>query len=321
MKVSPSRLNTFLKCPQQYVLEYLQEERPPRVPFLPADFGTFVHEVIELVIKSPDENPIDILSKKYVKVFGEDVYNSVQEYADTYHSAVRDTLQHGETIGKSYRSPSMTNYFKFKHGDKLVNRYRAVLGHEAVDAYPFWDDAHRCLEYFLKWHSKYDGKLSMSEQKLEGVVLGYVGKEPVYFNGVIDFIHAGDDELLIVDFKTNSKPYDDAYISFSTQLGMYAVAGESFFGKLPRVGYLELRQCKFTVKDVDEEELKRYKEFFNVVFKSMRKFEKAYAKHKAKGGSDDKFLITYSDRFPVGSATTQGCPCNFLSSCIFKDKS
>ena len=317
MKVSPSKLNTFLHCPQTYMLEYLQEERPPQQPFLPADFGVFVHKVLELAINEPEEDAHDILAREFVKVFGAEVYHSVLDYAYEYQKAIKDTIKYGKTIGKDYKAPEMTGYFKRTYGNQLVNLFNAVLGHDEVNAYAFWDDAYRCVSNFEEWYKGYDGELSMSEHKLNNVVLADVG-EYVYFNGIIDFINKGDDDFIIVDFKTNRTPYDESFTSFSTQLGMYAVAGRKAFGKLPTVGYLELRTGKFTVKQISQEDLDRYEDYFFEVYKEMSNFEIDYKNHKKAGGDDYDFLINYSHRFPVGALQVQGCPCKFIDSCIFK---
>jgi hypothetical protein len=127
-----------------------------------------------------------------------------------------------------------------------------------------------------------------------------------------------DEELFIIDFKTNRTPYDASFTSFSTQLGMYSLASEVAFGKLAKVAYLELRTGAFTVKDTKPEDQVTYRRYYETVLMQLFDFEQNYKKHKKKGGTDKDFLMNYSHRFPVGALQVQGCPCQFLDQCIFK---
>lgn len=321
MTVSPSRLNTFLHCPQTFVLEYLQPERPPQVPTMPTVFGVFVHAVIEDYYNNYDEDMTiyDHLAMAFAKEFGIDTYHAVVDYSGEYEKAIEDTMAYGVSIGRDYRAPEMTGYFKRTHGDTLGRMFHRVMGLNDVNAYAFWKDAYLCCQNFESWtkENKILNNLVLSEFSLDNQELFRYDNISVVYNGVIDLLQ-DDGDITIVDFKTNRTPYDVSFTNFSIQLAMYSVVAEQYYGKIPNVGYMELRTGKFTKKEASTVSQAKYRRFLDKAVKEMVDFTLSYEEAKEKGMSEYDFLFNYATRFPVKSAQVQGCPCKFVDKCIFK---
>jgi hypothetical protein len=323
--ISPSRVGTFLDCPQKYSEQYLQPERPLDSPTLPKVFGSFVHLVLEkCLLYNNESNGLTqddaelVLAQEFTKVFGAGSLEVVMKFSSQFNKAISDTLSYGCSIGKQYKSPQQTAYFAWRHRPELEELFKRIADVN-TDMYSFYSDAHDCVVNFYSWFtSEGKGYEIIPELALDNIIISLPTLDSsveVRYNGIMDVYMRKGDEIIVVDFKTNRTPYDADVINFSVQLGLYALAVKARFDIIPKVAYLELRQGKLSKREMGSDELERYQHFFAQVVTDMLEFTKVY---KA-GKKDLGFFTQYATRFPLSSAKTQGCPCDFVNKCVFKN--
>jgi len=317
--ISPSKLSTFVMCPQQFALEYLQEERPAREQNIPMAFGTFMHSVFEMCIKDPSSDVYEALADLFITTFGRKAYGDVIQLSGAYEEACERTRSYGNSIGKTYKSPAMTSHFKFRYGDALGEMYREAFGLAEVNLYQFWSDAQVCAKNFEGWFDKLKSNGAyelLSEAKFD-VLLPFKKKGIQFrFNGVIDLVILQGDEIIVVDFKTNQTVYAEYKSDFSLQLAMYCQVIQQVYKKTPKVAFYQARLNKYKVKTYDEEKLALIEGSISSLLGSMVDFILAYEKEgKSLEGKSTAFYLKYADRFPLMSASVQGCPCRFIEQC------
>lgn len=203
---SASSINTYNQCPRKYYYSYKTEI--PKTETIYTLTGKAVHGSLEKFF----ELPTTVLTQ------------------ENY----RQILQHHllNLFNESW-TKSLTELLKLENDKELIRKFYQESMYMLNN---FINDYFELLETFIQ---KYGFEEALQKAKPQTEV--FLQSEKYNVRGYVDAILEIDNEVYIIDYKTNQR--DKMSEDYSLQLGIYAIMYEEKFGKLPNKALLHfLRQ-------------------------------------------------------------------------------
>ena len=210
MKLSASQFDKFAECRMSYFLRYGMRIKDWEIAEIsPAEFGTFVHDVLENTVRS------------------------VMEQGGFRKVSLEKTL----LIAKEYTDRYMQDHFEVLNDDRLTYLMNRNLVELELIVGELWDEMQTCLfepfDYELKFGD--DGKLPaivINGETVTAHVRGSVDRVDLWINENKRYVR-------VVDYKTGEKSFDycDLASGRGLQMLIYLFAldenSEDLFGQTP----------------------------------------------------------------------------------------
>lgn len=223
LRMSYSKLDTFVNCPYQYYLKYECGYYPNNPNTLVLNVGTLCHKVLELKAQSV----INKEEKVSYEVLNDVLYNG-------YHEKLTEKDAKGEDIAGItelkqkydiidwYKDNDGGNYeVKMKRFSEEVLPNRIVEGEKQELEPTDWQVAYSELpfKFYLETPLKDEIKTTRFE--------GFIDRVDIRTNT------KGETEYRVVDYKTSKKVYKSDKLATPLQMVIYGIAIENMFGVLP----------------------------------------------------------------------------------------
>ena len=215
---SPSSINTFKQCKRKYYYQYI--EKLPTVPSIHLVRGNIAHSALEHFF---DIDLSEITNDNFQLKFREAIQKLCLHFWNHYKPKL-DKLELGKDKEMFYFEETMlmlmnwTNHY-IKDINKLVKKKNYSIQEAFQELTPIREQEFRSKEHHVR--------------------------------GFIDAIQHVDEEVHIIDYKTNAK--FDFKESIKLQLAIYSLMYHELHGKMPeKVGIFFLRN-KLKMMNVDKE--------------------------------------------------------------------
>ena len=218
---SPSSINTFQQCNRKYYYQYI--EKLPTKASIHTVRGNIAHSVLE------------------------EFYN-----LDTTVLSEQDYEKQFKIIIQKEFLVQWGKYKEELFALKISQEELAQYFEETLLMLLNWGN------YFLQdFKQRYSGSLQETFQKMKPVTEMEYSSDVLSVRGFVDAIHSIDDEVHIVDYKTNA--HSEIKASIKLQLGIYSLLYQEKHGKIPdKVGVFFLKD-KLYLLPVDQELLENAK--------------------------------------------------------------
>ncbi|PIN76842.1 hypothetical protein COV17_00770 [Candidatus Woesearchaeota archaeon CG10_big_fil_rev_8_21_14_0_10_36_11] len=215
---SPSSINTFKQCKRKYYYSYI--EKLPSVPNIHQVRGNMVHSVLENFY---DVDTTGFTEENYPLKCKEIIQTLALHYWKQYEPKLKELH-----LSKD------NEMFYFEESMLMIMNW---VNH-------FIDDMRKVMEkHNISCQEAFNKLTPIREQKFMS--------EKHSIRGFIDAVHHIDDEVHIIDYKTNAQ--FEMKESIKLQLAIYSLLYEELHGKMPhKVGIFFLRN-KLKIMNVDKE--------------------------------------------------------------------
>ena len=215
---SPSSINTFLQCNRKYYYQYI--EKLPTKASIHTVRGNIAHSVLE------EFYTLDVRS------FTEENYEKGFKIALQKEFLVQWGKYKEELFALQLPQQELAKYFE-----------------ETLLMLLNWGN-----HYLSEFKKKFTGSVQETFTKMKPITEMEYSSEALSVHGFIDAIHYIDDEVHIIDYKTNA--HSDIKESIKLQLGIYSLMYQEKHGKAPeKVGVFFLND-KLYLLPVDQDLLK-----------------------------------------------------------------
>ena len=234
LTLSASQVNTQAECRLSYFLRYgINAKEIKEATVDPAEYGTYVHEVLEKTAKE------------------------VMELGGFYHVSLEETM----TLAKKYSDAYIQEHFSDLESRRMEYLFRRNIEELNLVVAELWDELHQAGYEPVSFELGFgDGEtmpgIGVHSSSMEAKLRGYVDRVDCYRVGDASYIR-------VVDYKTGSKDFDycDVFNGVGLQMLLYLFAleqeGPDDLGKKPIPGgvqYFPARVPYVSLEGADEDE-------------------------------------------------------------------
>lgn len=311
-----SVLSEAVNCPHKYYVRYVLK----RKTVLEASYfllGRIVHTAIENFYNASTlSDAVLLFNQAWTDAFDAESLGLFISYGEEHKRAVDETLAYGVSIGKEYKAPEMTAYWKknFAAGlDELRKKIEAKAAEfenarMATTGLDMYLQARKCVENFVRLHEQHEKQYGRPDKRLcEHKIDPPIELLGVKMAGTLDRLDFYGDCLFLYDYKTGRyKRWTKTDVANSDQLCWYAYAARELFGALPtKIGIWDLYNNAIVDHELTKEDIDRFllRMRGNLAFK---RFVDDYIKAQ---GED---AVSWAKLLPVpaGLSMKAGCPCD-----------